>query len=119
MDGIYEIIAELKLKDEKAKLLVELDTIRTVEKEILTIRKHYANIWHGVKDPAVKREIHKEINHLDMLKYQHIDEPKRKILDRLNVIYAVLNDERPCYGGYCKDLDYDKIMKFGIKGSRV
>ncbi len=126
MEGIYEIIAELKLRDRRANLLVQLNEIRATEKEFLAIRKRYAGIWHSVKDPMLKKELHKEINKLDNILAVHVLTPKSKILDEIRAIDITL-DIRPSgnsrvnyldHGNY-GELNYNEILDFGIKGIRL
>ena len=122
MNGVYEIIAELRLRDEKTKLMAKLDEIRTVDKEFIMVRNHCAYVWHAVKDPMLKKELHKELNKLDSLRQIYILNPKDKILNRLDTLDIVLKKESSTTEYDCgiyRDLDFDRIERYGICGSRL
>lgn len=113
-----------ELRKQKAELEIAMNKLVDIYNGYKKTLDELYITWRAVKDPIVKREIHKEIFKLkDEMMFGRIQMEISCIRCDINEIERILHSTpNPNYGclyDSYHDFDIDEIMNYGIRGVRL
>lgn len=120
---MIRIKTDSELIREKAELEVALKRLKDIYRGYERTLDELYITWRSVKDPIVKKEIHKEIFKLkDKMMFGRVQREIGYIQIDINNINRMLHpvqyDAGYFYDDY-RELDYDEIVNCGIRGVRL
>lgn len=118
------IKTDKELKRDKRNLEIRLAELKRQYRELLNKEAELYDIWRQVKDPIVKREIHREIfKWKDGIAYRKLERNiqcvESDIREINRFLYSYPSMTIGCIYDTYQELDYNSIALYGIRGVRL